>query len=255
MVDVEFKKRVRVAINKVVFERNLSNKALAPLLSTTPTTISNYRIMKNMAKQPFIVRFCSLFDCNQDWLLTGEGRPFFDSGYDYLELYDKYFKIPTVRLRKLPEYLGLSMASPAQPYNPPGEFVFVQQMIGSISAGGGTVPEEAADACVAFRKDWMRRKGSPDKMSLIKVSGDSMEPTLFAGDLVLVDHGRNSIASQGVIYAIAIDDEIMVKRVQPVFPDKLLVISDNKQYPAQKIAAHNVRVNGKVIWYARDLER
>jgi phage repressor protein C with HTH and peptisase S24 domain len=82
-----------------------------------------------------------------------------------------------------------------------------------------------------------------------------MEPTLLAEDLVLVDHSRNSIASQGGIYAIAINDEIMIKRVQPVFRDKLLVISDNKQYAPQEIAAENVRVNGKVIWYARDLER
>jgi phage repressor protein C with HTH and peptisase S24 domain len=212
--------------------------------------------MKNLAKQPFIVRFCNLFECNQRWLLNGgEDRPFFDSAYDYQELYDKYFKIPTVRARKMPEYLGLSMASPAQPYNPPGDFVFVQQMIGSISAGGGTVPEDTADVCVAFRKDWMKRKGSPDKMSLIKVSGDSMEPTLLSGDLVLVNHDRNSIAAQGGIYAISIDDEIMIKRVQPSFPGKLLIISDNKQYAPYKISTFDVRVNGKVIWYARDLER
>lgn len=114
MVDTEFKKRVRVAINKVVFERNLSNKALAPLLNTTPTTISNYRIMKNMAKQPFIVRFCSLFECSKEWILTGDGRPFFDSGDTYQELFDKYFIIPTVRARKMPAVGVLeSSAGPA----------------------------------------------------------------------------------------------------------------------------------------------
>lgn len=92
-------------------------------------------------------------------------------------------------------------------------------------------------------------------MSLIKVSGDSMEPTLLAGDLVLVDHGRNSIASQGGIYAIAIEDEIMIKRVQPSFPEKLLVISDNKQYAPLEISRDKVRVNGKVIWFVREMER
>jgi phage repressor protein C with HTH and peptisase S24 domain len=100
-----------------------------------------------------------------------------------------------------------------------------------------------------------RKGGKPDNMSLIKVSGDSMEPTLLTGDLVLVDHGRNSIASQGGIYAIAINDEIMIKRVQPAFPDKLLVISDNKQYSSFEISKDKVRVNGKVIWYAREMER
>ena len=135
------------------------------------------------------------------------------------------------------------------------EFVLIPQMAGSISAGAGLLPDDSVDLRVAFRRDWIARKGRTQNMSLIKVQGDSMEPTLLDGDLVMVNHGRDSIASQGGIYAISIDDEIMIKRVQPVFPDRLLVISDNKRYPTQEIAAENVRVNGKVIWYARDLER
>jgi phage repressor protein C with HTH and peptisase S24 domain len=55
--------------------------------------------------------------------------------------------------------------------------------------------------------------------------------------------------------ANTLDDEIMIKRVQPSFPDKLLVISNNKQYTPYEIATENIRVNGKLIWYARDLER
>ncbi len=57
------------------------------------------------------------------------------------------------------------------------------------------------------------------------------------------------------IYAIAIEDEIIIKGVQPVFPDKLLVISDNKQYPTFELSKAEVRVNGKVIWFAREMER
>ncbi|HAR98526.1 MAG TPA: hypothetical protein DCS11_06505 [Syntrophus sp. (in: bacteria)] len=87
---LDFKKRVRVAINKVACEKNLTNKSLATLLFTTPTTISNYRTMKNIAKAPFIVRFCEIFDCNKDWLFSGNGRPFYDSGSDYNELLRRY---------------------------------------------------------------------------------------------------------------------------------------------------------------------
>ena len=102
----------------------------------------------------------------------------------------------------------------------------------------------------------MKRKGKPDQMSLIKVSGDSMEPTLLDGDLVLVNHARTRVAPQGGIYAMSIDDEIMIKRVQPVFESgKLRVISDNKAYDSFEIGTDRVKVNGKVIWYARDLER
>lgn len=146
---------------------------------------------------------------------------------------------------------------PVQPDFPADDFVIIRQVNGKISAGRGLMPDDSVDVQAAFRKDWIKRKGGkPDNMSLIKISGDSMEPTLLSGDLVLVDHGRNSIASQGGIYAISIDNEIMIKRVQPVFPDgKLRVISDNKQYDSFEIAKDKVLINGKVIWYARDMER
>ena len=62
-------------------------------------------------------------------------------------------------------------------------------------------------------------------MSIIKVSGDSMEPTLFSGDIVLVDHNRNYIDPQGGIYAIAMDDDvIMIKRLQVIYPLKRIRI-------------------------------
>lgn len=117
------------------------------------------------------------------------------------------------------------------------------------------MPDDSVDLRVAFRRDWITRKDLPQNMSLIKVQGDSMAPTLLSGDLVLVDHSRSTIASQGGIYAISIGSEIMIKRVQPSFPNKLLVISDNKQYAPYEIATENIRVNGKVIWLGRDMER
>jgi phage repressor protein C with HTH and peptisase S24 domain len=170
-----------------------------------------------------------------EWILTGEG-PMKKEGTSVESPGTKY--------------------GPVQPDFPSDDFVLIRQVNGKISAGGGVVPDESVDVLAAFRKDWIKRKGGkPDRMSLIKVEGDSMEPTLVAGDLVLVDHGRNAIAPQGGIYAIAIEDEIMIKRVQPAFPDKLLVISDNKQYPAFELEKDKVLVNGKVIWYARELER
>jgi phage repressor protein C with HTH and peptisase S24 domain len=91
-------------------------------------------------------------------------------------------------------------------------------------------------------------------MVLIKVSGDSMEPTLLNGDLVLVDRGRDYLDPQGGVYAIALDDVIMIKRVQPT-GDRVRIISDNKMYEPFEVKADQVRVNGKVIWFARELER
>jgi phage repressor protein C with HTH and peptisase S24 domain len=137
-----------------------------------------------------------------------------------------------------------------------GDFIFVPQMADRISAGGGVVHYNDVEVRVAFRKDWIRGKGDPENMSLIKVVGDSMEPSLLSGDLVLVDHGRTRVDPQGGIYAIAIDHEIMIKRIQPVhYMGTLKIISDNKKYGPIEADADCVNINGKVIWFARDIER
>jgi phage repressor protein C with HTH and peptisase S24 domain len=120
-----------------------------------------------------------------------------------------------------------------------------------ISAGTGTLPDASQEDLYFFRKDWINRKGNPDTMSLIRVSGDSMEPTLSKGDIVLVDHSRKHINDFG-IYAICVDDSIMIKRLQP-FGKKVMIISDNQKYPALEVHAADITVNGKALWYAHDL--
>ena len=136
------------------------------------------------------------------------------------------------------------------------DFVFIPQM-GETSAGDGLIPDNTIEMRVAIRREWLQRKGNPGNMSLIRVSGDSMEPTLLSGDLVLVDHSRQYIDPQGGIYAIVIDKKIMVKRVQILYHKQLLkIISDNtSKYQPIEIEADQVIINGKAIWYGRELER
>lgn len=173
----------------------------------------------------------NIYSYKFEWILTGEGP-----------------------MKK--DELPARVKRPIRPDFPADDFVLIGQVNGKISAGGGLMPDDSIDVKAAFRRDWIKRKGGkPDRMSLIKVDGDSMEPTFLSGDLVLVDHGRNSVPARGGIYAIAIDDEIMIKRVQPTSPEKLLIISDNKQYPPFKISRGRIQINGKVIWYARELEK
>jgi len=136
------------------------------------------------------------------------------------------------------------------------DFVLISQMRGLISAGGGLVPDNVIEMRIAFRKDWIQHRGDPKNMSLIRVSGDSMEPTLFSGDLVLVDHGRNYIDPQGGIYAVAIDHQIMIKRIQILLSTgKVIIISDNGKYQPIEIDPSQIKINGKIIWFGREIER
>ncbi len=144
---------------------------------------------------------------------------------------------------------------PPQTDFPADDFVFIRRVNGKISAGGGLAPDDTADVQCAFRRDWIKRKGgSPSRMSLITVSGDSMEPTLMAGDLVLVDHSRTTVAPQGGIYAISLDQGIMIKRLQ-LLHNKIRILSDNSHYESIDAEPDQVKINGKVIWFGREMEK
>lgn len=215
--------RVAWAIARIPQDKDLDWKitdvALAKILGTNKDTLAGYRKQKGgLLKGEVIANLVSQYNFSPIWLFKGQGEPF-----------------PGAR-QKYPEVCGPEPAPIVRPDFPSDEFVLICQVNGKISAGGGLVPDNSADIKAAFSKEWIKRKGGkPDNMSLIKVDGDSMEPTLLSGDLVLVDHSRITIAPQGGIYAISIDSEIMNKCLQVLHPqNKLRIISDNKQNPPSK---------------------
>lgn len=132
------------------------------------------------------------------------------------------------------------------------DYVLIPLFSGFISAGKGTLADDTIETYLPFRRDWIKRKGTPENMSLIRVSGDSMEPTLSANDIVLIDHSRKNIVKNG-IYAIRIDDEIMLKRLQPISKNIIQVISDNPKYPPYTIPPSELDIIGKALWYAHEI--
>lgn len=234
-----FEERVAWILNLIKEKEKLNNTRLGQILGVNKNTIQAYTKKKGDLKGVALAAIVKKFGINGEWLIAGQGEPF-----------------PGARI-KHPEACGPETELVAdQPEGAEaGKFVLISQVNGRISAGMGLIPDDSVDIKIAFRRDWIKKKGNPENMSLIKVSGDSMQPALLSGDIALVDHGHNYIDPQGGIYAIAVDGEIMIKRVQPIPGGKILVISDNKRYTPLEIAAEHIRVNGKVIWYARELER
>lgn len=70
---------------------------------------------------------------------------------------------------------------------------------------------------------------APDHLSYIEVVGDSMSPTLFDGDEILVDSTPPNRLREG-LWVMAIDDTLMVKRVKKQGRG-WTVISDNPDAP------------------------
>jgi len=177
---------------------------------------------------------------NFDWILTGKGESLSRTAD------------PSRRVIYTSEKKVFAVGDDSEADD---DFVLIPHLSGKISAGVGLAPENEIHVRVAFRKDWIKKKGSPEQMSLIKVKGDSMEPTLSSGDMILVDHSRNTIDPQGGIYAIVIDDMIMIKRLHVLGTNRIRIVSDNPHYEPIETTADDLKINGKVLWFCRELER
>jgi len=209
---------------------------------------------------------------NLHWLLTGEGEPFpggsqpsqTPAGAEQKPLAAPHGVAYSYPVARAPIHTAPAADEPRilqvmEPHAPgtcdPSEFDLVPMSEAQLSAGGGAfVISENIKTYYAFRKDWIRRIAvSPRKLIMMEIKGGSMDPTICTGDVVLIDLGRTHIHS-GQIYALRINDTIMIKRLEPLVGGMIRVISDNRaEYPPYDVFRKDLCVIGQVIWYAREL--
>lgn len=90
---------------------------------------------------------------------------------------------------------------------------------------------------------------------IMHVVGDSTEPRLKDGDIVLVDMGRAVPTPPGV-FVLHDGIGLVVKRLEHIpnsKPPIVNVISDNKTYLAYERTADEVNIIGRVRWFARGI--
>lgn len=135
------------------------------------------------------------------------------------------------------------------------DLVLVPKLAIGASAGpGASVDGEAVESEVAFDPRWLRDLGAdPRALSIIRVEGDSMAPTLGDGDDILVDGGDAAARLRDGIYVLRMDDVLMVKRIaRAPGPGRVSVISDNPHYRSwDDLPLSAIRLVGRVIWTGR----
>ena len=128
--------------------------------------------------------------------------------------------------------------------------------VGASAGHGAWAEREHASGAIAFDPGWLKAMGlKADRLSLIRVEGDSMAPTLNDGDEIMVERlGPLRGATRDGIHVIRMDGTLMVKRLARAPGGRLSVLSDNSAYrdwpdcdPAQ------VEVIGRVVWMGRRL--
>jgi phage repressor protein C with HTH and peptisase S24 domain len=150
------------------------------------------------------------------------------------------------------EWLGGSPVTPPAP-----ALRLVPRLDVAASAGPGAFGEDRAGAPgLGFSEAWLRRlrpAGGAGALSMIAVTGTSMEPTLSAGDEILVDTGDAADRLRGGVYVLRIDGALLVKRLVRG-TDGFDIVSDNPAADPVTIAdPAGVAIVGRVVWAGRRL--
>lgn len=130
-----------------------------------------------------------------------------------------------------------------------------------LAAGMGALnDDETIIDYVAFKKDWLRRVGlMPNSARVVKARGDSMEPTIRDGDMLLVDCSKTTPPLQprepgdkrpAVIYALLDEHGARVKRMERLNEDTVLLLSDNPAHPPETRSIRLLSIIGEVVWWA-----
>lgn len=161
--------------------------------------------------------------------------------------------------RRLARYFGVDEALLGAPLPPGGRsdgLVPVPRLdVGAAAGAGAFDGDERTRGHIAFDSAWLRRvaNGAPDQLSIIRVAGDSMTPTLGDGDEILVDRGDAAARLRDGIYVLRIDAALVVKRLALNPAARTLSIrSDNPAYPGWPDCAPDaIDIVGRVVWTGR----
>lgn len=120
------------------------------------------------------------------------------------------------------------------------------------SGGMGSLNgSELVNDHMTVEKSYLGEFGLPtDNLKIITIRGDSMEPELTSGDLVLVHHVPITVNKMhDGMFVVLIDDLLFIKRLQRLPGKKIKVISSNRDaYDPFTIDAVDLSIVGRVVF-------
>lgn len=177
---------------------------------------------------------------------------------------EKRYNLPS--LRKLAEVLDLEFyfgprrdSGLVEVIDKDAEYAHIPVHDVFLAAGAGATndAEEIVDA-LAFRRDWLRRIGlDPSKAAIARARGDSMQPSIWDGDLLLIDRNRimppvpaqTDRPKRMPVFALLHDGEAKVKRLQMIDKGLAMLLSDNPDHQPCLVTPESLQIIGKVVWW------
>ena len=212
---MELIERIAYILENNQVKPGISEYEFAKSLKVSPSKFSEIRSGKvKSISSSLALEISKYYNVDFKWLLTGEGTPFSNKDEDCITL----------------------------------ERVHI-----TPSCGIGTVVlDEAEVTPITLGKKLIQnifRVGNHSNLKVFTATGDSMEPTIFSGDDVLVNIGDCNFNNGGV-FVIEKFGDWFIKRLRLRFDGNLEIISDNNKYETEIIKYDSgtvVNIKGRVI--------
>ena len=205
---------------------NVSQEQFASIIGVSKKAYWNYESGNRNIPTGILLNVARLYRINPNWLFTGKGEMLLTK-----ETIDDVSKAITETNAETLEYIHI---------NP--------------SCGSGTIcVDEPEITPITLGTELIKnvlKIANPKNLKIFKASGDSMEPTIYNEDILIVDIGNKDYINGG-IFIINKNNDFFCKRLQLKINGDLDIISDNSKYQVETIKRGNdyidLTIVGKVL--------
>lgn len=218
MISKDAGEAFRLRLSGLIAESGGTKSDFARGIGESPQVVSKWLNVNALQRLPganYIVKIADYFNVNLRWLITGEGPKRSVLGSDS-------------EMIQIPEY--------------------------NVTFGCGEHVEPTYDEIqevqpVFYERSYLQKLGvKPQFCKRVRVQGDSMEPLIRDGDMILIDCSGDPIINN-CVYAITYDHALKVKRLIKQF-NRLIIKSENPAYPEETLSleeAERVYIIGRVV--------
>lgn len=173
--------------------KNIKKSAFAKLVGVSAPTVTDWENGDTkMIEGSNLVKVCQALDISPAWLLNDENQ--------------------SVEARQLvPGAIPITLLD--DDADALHRIKLVQLRLQAGVTGFQTEPDESEGGSLGISKAWVLRKGyDPQQLIGIKVRGESMEPTFYEDDVVVINLADKKLIDNGV-FAVNYGGEAVVKRL------------------------------------------
>ncbi len=200
-----------------------SRKWLAESTGISESTISDY-IRDGIAKADAAITIAEALGIDLAWLLTGK---------------------PDV---------ALAITTSTSPADRAQE-VEVAEIDLRYGMGATYLGNDTGAKLRVFSREWLRNwtDSSPDQLFWARGQGDSMEPAISEGDILLIDRQQTTLKFADLTWAFAFGEIGMIKRLRPMPDGSLKLLSNNPSVPPETAHDGEVHIIGRVVAVVKKL--